>query len=261
MSINGKVPLSSKRWTQLRSTDGHASHVPALLTKLDREWDQKRQPTWPPSPDDPWLSLFLAVRNQDRVEEVAYAVIPHLVDLVQRRSISQKAEVVDLALRLAFDPNREEIPADLIGGYGAAIAALGEMAEKVVAAGNMPSIVGAGIAMTLLAGGHRKAAALAWHIADESLLLNCCRCDTLFVLQFDYDQWWMRPMAGGAGISLRRPGNLCKNETIALILAHGDRLPDGMRRAADLEAEVPCPKCASVIDIYRQLDVRLSLAA
>ncbi len=165
------LALDSPRWATLRGSSGLTS---ALAHRLLREiWD---------GTGSDWAELYHQVCHQVSVGEVAYAVVPHLIEIAARLPIRERLWPLDIAgivaaCCAAFPSRTPPIPEDLRADYEAAarpalLMATAALNEKGWGRGEVVELLGVVAAFQ----GHCD---LAIHLllnADGHGDLNCPSC-------------------------------------------------------------------------------------
>jgi hypothetical protein len=248
-----KLPLNSKRWSQLQCAGGSGADVPRILQRLERElhWTSG---TWPPADDEPWSALLEATFDVDGIAEVAYAVLPHLVDLASARSSSDMVGVLDWALYVALGRWRPDVPSDLQAGFELGLRGLGPVANAVMAKETKVGCLQIAVAGLLLASGDVSVAKLAMHIADEDLLVECPHCGELLDVVFSSGQWELRPFVVKSESStvLKRSTSIALPRLLEVVAAAGEVCAP-MRSIADLATRPRCPLCELEFELWPAL--------
>jgi hypothetical protein len=150
------LALESSRWSEITHAYGAAADVPELLKAA------AQLPLCESVEDGPYFSLWSALCHQGDVYLASYAALPHLVEIARARSA--RLEVAPFDLIAAIEAARlqgkgPEIPEYLSGPYFAALAALPELAARLLAVPRSEAECRAVLAALAAAKGHGRLAA------------------------------------------------------------------------------------------------------
>lgn len=111
-------------WTRLRHAYGSAADVPELLQAA------RRAPAGGDHRNEPWFSLWSSLCHQGDVYTASYAAVPELVAIARLRQTEHTAAreclllagMIELERALPQERRPPEMPAEVVGPYGEALA-------------------------------------------------------------------------------------------------------------------------------------------
>ena len=121
------LSLDSPRWAELEQAYGSAEDIPRLIEALAREEDEDAR-------SELWLGVWATLSPQAGGVNAAYAVVPHLLDVVRSQNALERLAALHFATRVELSRQSggaPPIPHDLVAAYAVAIESMPERVHEL----------------------------------------------------------------------------------------------------------------------------------
>lgn len=159
-------------WNNLKTANGNAAEIPALLAQLTAFPDESIYE------DDPWFSLWGNLFYEGTLYSAAFAAVPEIIRIAATAPEKATLSFFLLPISIEIARHKEEVAVapELWSAYQQAISQLAEVAARCIAVNRKADIARAATAAFAVSAGLHQYAELLLEVKDEHVeeILEWC---------------------------------------------------------------------------------------